>query len=81
MRNLSAQKHSRPFNQDGDSRQDNKHECLKGTTEGPKLMLMLAAITMQMQCECIKGALALGLGADFECMRRQMNGAEMCWMF
>ena len=47
----------RQFNQDGDSRRDNKHKCLKGAMVGCKLMLMLAASAMQMQCNRIKGAL------------------------
>ena len=58
-RNLNAQKHLWPFNQDGDSRRDNKHKRLKGTTEGQKLMLTFAAIAKQMERNCIKGALAL----------------------
>ena len=58
-RDLSAQKHVWSFNQDSDSRWDNKHEHLKGAMEGQQLMLMLAAIATQMQRERIKGALAL----------------------
>ena len=49
------------FNQDGDSRRDNKFKNLKGATGGNKLTLFLAAIARQMQCECIKGALALNI--------------------
>ena len=56
--NQSAQKHLWPFNQDGGSKRDNKHERLKGTTEGQKLMLALATIATQMLRERIKGALA-----------------------
>ena len=56
-RNLSAQKDLGPFNQYGDIRQDNKRKQLKGAIRGNKLML--AAIARQMQCECVKGALAL----------------------
>ena len=35
-RNVGAQKHFQPFNQDGDSRQDNKHKHLKGAMAGQK---------------------------------------------
>ena len=51
--------HLQPFDQDGDSRRDNKCECVKGAMEGQTLPLIIAVIAMQMQCECIKGALAL----------------------
>ena len=57
-RNLSAQKHLWPFNEDADSRRDNNHKCFKGATKGQQLMLTSATITTQMQHECIKGALA-----------------------
>ena len=46
-RNHSAQKHLRPFNQNDDSRRDDKRERLKGTMEGQNLMLTLAAIAMR----------------------------------
>ena len=59
MRNLSTEKRLRPFNQDDDSRQDNKRKHLKDAMEGQKLMLTLATIATQMQRECIKGALPL----------------------
>ena len=60
---LVQQKHLWPFNQNDYSGQDNKSECVKGTIEGQKLMLTLAAIATQMQRECIKGALALHITA------------------
>ena len=47
-----------PFNQNGDSRRDNKDKCIKGALEGQKLMPSLAAIAMQIQCKHIKGAIA-----------------------
>ena len=57
-RNHRAQKHLQLFNQDGDSRRVSKRTHVKGTTEGQKLTLMLAAIETQMQRECTRGTLA-----------------------
>ena len=56
-RNLGSQKHLRPIHHDDNSRRDNKCECVKGTAEGEKLTLMLAANVTQMQR--VRGALAL----------------------
>ena len=45
------------FNQDGDSRRDNKHECFNGATEGLILPQKLAIIATQMRCERVREAL------------------------
>ena len=57
-RSLNVQKHLRPCKQDGDSRQDNKRELLKGAMECNILTLTRVAITTQMERKRIKGAIA-----------------------
>ena len=43
-KNLSAQKYLRPFDQNGNSRLDNKCERLEGTTKGQQLTLRLGLL-------------------------------------